>query len=444
MLLENPSAAASQTDFHEESASEKTEKKKFYALTPNERLTFLEAQGAITAAESLVFQEMALDKETSNHLIENQISEVEIPLGVGLNLQVNGKRYNVPLATEEPSVIAAMSNGAKMAGPITTTSQERLLRGQIVFMDVQDPEAILAKVESEQATIFAMANETYPSIVKRGGGLRRVIGRNFVPAESELATAYVSIDLLVDVKDAMGANIINSILEGVADLFRKWFPEEEILFSILSNLATESLVTATCSVPFDKLSKTGNGRQVAEKIVHAADFAKIDPYRAATHNKGIMNGVEALILATGNDTRAVSAACHGYAVRNGRVQGLTSWTIIEDRLIGSITLPLAIATVGGATKILPKAQAALALTGVETASELASLAASVGLVQNLAALRALVSEGIQQGHMSMQARSLAISVGAKGTEIEQLAAKLRAATQMNQEQARKFLTEIRN
>ena len=157
-----------------------------------------------------------------------------------------------------------------------------------------------------------------------------------------------------------------------------------------------------------------------------------------------MNGVEALILATGNDTRAVSAACHGYAARNGRMQGLTSWTIIEDRLIGSITLPLAIATVGGATKILPKAQAALALTGVETASELASLAASVGLVQNLAALRALVSEGIQQGHMSMQARSLAISVGAKGTEIEQLAAKLRAATQMNQEQARKFLTEIRN
>jgi len=444
MLLENPSATASQTNFDEESASEKTEKKKFYALAPNERLAFLEAQGAITAAESLVFQEMTLNKETANHLIENQISEVEIPLGVGLNLQVNGKAYNVPLATEEPSVIAAMSNGAKMAGPITTTSQERLLRGQIVFMDVQDPEAILAKVESEQATIFAVANETYPSIVKRGGGLRRVIGRNFSPAESDLATAYVSIDLMVDVKDAMGANIINSILEGVAELFRKWFPEEEILFSILSNLATESLVTATCSVPFDKLSKTGNGRQVAGKIVHAADFAKIDPYRAATHNKGIMNGVEALILATGNDTRAVSAACHGYAARNGRMQGLTSWTIIEDRLIGSITLPLAIATVGGATKILPKAQAALALTGVETASELASLAASVGLVQNLAALRALVSEGIQQGHMSMQARSLAISVGAKGTEIEQLAAKLRAATQMNQEQARKFLTEIRN
>lgn len=217
-----------------------------------------------------------------------------------------------------------MSNGAKMAGPITTTSQERLLRGQIVFMAVQDPDAILAKVNTEQATIFAVANEAYPSIVKRGGGLRRVIGRNFSPAESELATAYVSIDLLVDVKDAMGANIVNSILEGVADLFRKWFPEEEILFSILSNLATESLVTATCSVPFDKLSKTGNGRQVATKIVHAADFAKIDPYRATTHNKGIMNGVEALILATGNDTRALSAACHGYAARNGRVQGLTS------------------------------------------------------------------------------------------------------------------------
>ncbi|WP_430609628.1 hydroxymethylglutaryl-CoA reductase, degradative [Enterococcus sp. DIV0876] len=436
MLLENP--AVDQPADHVPSKK----KAKFYALTPEERLERLTDDQLITPKERAIFETMALNKELANHLIENQISEVEIPLGVGLNLKVDGKAYAVPMATEEPSVIAALNNGAKMAGEIITTASERLLRGQIVLMRVHDIEAVSAQIEQAEAAIFETAEESYPSIVKRGGGLRRIAVRRFLAADSGLDTNYVSLDLLVDVKDAMGANIINTILEGVTAKLRAWFPDVEVLFSILSNLATESLVTATCSLPVSVLSKTGNGAEVAEKICYASDFAQLDPYRAATHNKGIMNGVEALILATGNDTRAVSAACHTYAARSGQTRGLATWRIEGDQLVGNITLPLAIATVGGATRILPKAAAALTLTGVQSASELAALAAGVGLVQNLAALRALVAEGIQQGHMRMQARALAIAVGANGPEIEAVAQAL-AGEKMDQAKAEQLLVQIR-
>lgn len=433
MLLERPTIEkAKPTD------------KKFYELSPAERLQELENQQKISSETKQQLSQMMLAEDTANHLIENQISEIELPMGVGMNLKVDGKAYVVPMATEEPSVIAAMSNGAKMAGEIHTQSKERLLRGQIVF-SAKNPNEIEQRIAENQALIFERAEQSYPSIVKREGGLRRIALRHF-PADSQQESAdqstFLSVDLFVDVKDAMGANIINAILEGVAALFREWFPNEEILFSILSNLATESLVTAVCEVPFSALSKRG-GATVAQKIVQASLFAKTDPYRAVTHNKGIMNGVEAVMLATGNDTRAVSAACHGYAACTGSYQGLTNWTIESDRLVGEITLPLAIATVGGATKVLPKAQAALEISDVHSSQELAALAASVGLVQNLAALRALVSEGIQKGHMSMQARSLAIAVGAEKAEIEQVAEKLRQNPPMNQQQALRFLGEIR-
>lgn len=433
MLLERPTIEkAKPTD------------KKFYELSPAERLQELENQQKISSETKQQLSQMMLAEDTANHLIENQISEIELPMGVGMNLKVDGKAYVVPMATEEPSVIAAMSNGAKMAGEIHTQSKERLLRGQIVF-SAKNPNEIEQRIAENQALIFERAEQSYPSIVKREGGLRRIALRHF-PADSQQESAdqstFLSVDLFVDVKDAMGANIINAILEGVAALFREWFPNEEILFSILSNLATESLVTAVCEVPFSALSKRG-GATVAQKIVQASLFAKTDPYRAVTHNKGIMNGVEAVMLATGNDTRAVSAACHCYAARTGSYQGLTDWTIESDRLVGEITLPLAIATVGGATKVLPKAQAALEISDVHSSQELAALAASVGLVQNLAALRALVSEGIQKGHMSMQARSLAIAVGAEKAEIEQVAEKLRQNPPMNQQQALRFLGEIR-
>lgn len=436
MLLENP--AADRQPAHDSSKK----KAKFYTLSPEQRLEQLVDDQRITSAEQAIFKSMVLSTDLANNLIENQISEVEIPLGVGMNLKVDGKTYTVPLATEEPSVIAAMSNGARMAGEIVTTAEERLLRGQIVLMDVQDIAKVAAQIEQAEAAIFKTAEESYPSIVKRGGGLRRIVHRAFLAADSGLDTNYISLDLLVDVKDAMGANIINTILEGVTSNLRTWFPDVEILFSILTNYATESLVTATCVVPFSVLSKIGDGAAIATKICHASDFAQLDPYRAATHNKGIMNGVEALILATGNDTRAVSAACHTYAARSGQTRGLATWHIEDGQLVGEITLPLAIATVGGATRILPKATAALALSGVKSAAELASVAAAIGLVQNLAALRALVAEGIQQGHMRMQARALAIAVGAAGTEIDTVAQAL-SGEKMDQAKALSLLEQLR-
>lgn len=415
--------------------------KKFYQLSTEERLSFLQNTGTLSLANRQELENVSLDVDISSHLIENQISEMALPMGVIPDILVNGKNYQVPMATEEPSVIAACSNGAKIIGKcggIQSTMSESLLRGQIVFMNVSDQTPIKEKIEQATQEIFEQAEKSYPSIVKRGGGLKRIQVRDFLEDDS-----FLSVDLLVDTKDAMGANILNSILEGVADLFRQWF-NEEILFSILSNYAAQSLVTATCTIPFAHLSKTGDldsGKVVAEKIAAASKFAQLDPYRATTHNKGIMNGVEAVVLATGNDTRAVAAAAHAYAVK-GTYRGLSQWELTPDSLKGTIELPLAVGTVGGAIRVLPKAQAALEILDVASAKELAEVLSAVGLAQNLAALRALVTEGIQQGHMSLQARSLAMSIGAKGTEIEIIAEKLKSSV-MNQEQALVFLTELR-
>lgn len=377
---------------------------------------------------------MALPPEIANHLIENQISEVEIPLGVALNVVVNDREVVVPMATEEPSVIAACSYGAKIAGAFQVTAIDRLMAGQIVFSKVTDQDQLIQELTNREAEFFASAAKSYPSIIKRGGGLRKISYR-------KVGATFVSLDILVDVKDAMGANIVNTLLEGMANQIKTW-TQEEILFSILSNYATDSLVTVSCRIPVHRLSKTGAGRAVAEKIVLATTYANLDPKRAATHNKGIMNGIESVILATGNDTRAVSAACHAYASQTGQYQSLTSWKLEGDELIGSITVPLAIATVGGATKVLPKAQIALEILQVHSAKELMAIVASVGLAQNLAALRALVSEGIQAGHMSLQARALAMSVGATGNEINEVAKALQQM-QMNQATARQLLAKIR-
>lgn len=413
--------------------------KKFYQLLPEERLKQLVKQGVLTEALEEEFQQTALSEEIANHLIENQISDFPVPLGVALNFIVNQKAYFIPLATEEPSVVAACSNGAKMVvetGGFTSVMPRKELRGQIVLMNVTDSQQIISQVEGRQSEIMRRANDVYPSIVKRGGGLREVQTRTFSEDET-----FVSIDLIVDTQDAMGANMMNTILEGVAELFREWF-DEAILFSILSNYATESLVTATCLVPFTALSKSNQGEEVAKKIEAASIYAQLDPYRAATHNKGIMNGIEAVVLATGNDTRALSAAAHAYAVKEGQYRGLSQWRVTEAGLMGEITLPLAIGTVGGATKVLPKAQAALQLLQIDSAKELAEVIAAVGLAQNLAALRALVSEGIQKGHMSLQVRSLAISVGAKGEEVSLVAEGLKNGL-MNEQRAKEILAQIR-
>lgn len=408
-------------------------KKKFYQMSPAERLDFLD----LKSETRQILEETVLDAALADNLIENQISEFELPMGLAQNFVINGKKFLVPMVTEEPSVIAAASNGAKIAGNFQTVLSERLMRGQIVFYDVDQADHLMQTIEENQAGIFRAAKEAYPSIIKRGGGLRQVSSRAFE------AEGFVSVDFKMDVKDAMGANIVNAILEGVANLFRTWFPEQKILFSILSNYATESLVKVSCEIPVERLSKGNNGQEVAEKIQAASRFSKIDPYRAATHNKGIMNGINAVVLATGNDTRAVASGIHAYASKEGSYQGLAKWDVRDGLLLGSLELPLPVATVGGGVKVLPKAQAALELLEITEAKELAQVMAAVGLAQNLAALRALVSEGIQQGHMSLQVRALAMTVGAKDEEITILSEKLRQEKVMNQEIAEKLLREIR-
>jgi len=372
-----------------------------------------------------------------DYLIENQISEFELPMGIAQNFVINGQSFLIPMVTEEPSVIAAASNGAKIAGNFVAEIKERLMRGQIVFYDVKNSDKIANEILEKQEKIFEQAELSYPSIVKRGGGLREVSSRIFSSQK------FLSVDVKVDVKDAMGANIINSILEGIAELFRRWFPDEKILFSILSNYATESLVKVTCEIPVERLSKKADGYEIGQKIMAASQYSKIDPYRASTHNKGIMNGINAVILATGNDTRAISAAIHAYAAKDGAYQGLANWELQEKMLVGELEIPLPVATVGGGVKVLPKAQAAMEILGISDAKELAKVIAAVGLAQNLAALRALVSEGIQQGHMSLQARSLALSVGAQADEIAILSQQLRKEKVMNQEVAQNLLKNLR-
>ncbi|MCL2112499.1 MAG: hydroxymethylglutaryl-CoA reductase, degradative [Streptococcaceae bacterium] len=407
--------------------------KKFYQMTPEERRQTLD----LKEQTQEILRQMTLDEDIANNLIENQISEFELPMGLAQNFVINDKKYMIPFATEEPSVIAAASNGAKMAGNFTAKITERLMRGQIVFYDLQNASKIADKISVSTDEILSVAQTAYPSIVKRGGGLLDISTRLF-------DENFLSVDFKIDVRDAMGANIVNSILESIAERFRLWFPEEKILFSILSNFATESLVKVSCEIPVEKLSKTGNGADVADKISAASRFSKLDPYRAATHNKGIMNGINAVVLATGNDTRAIAAGIHAFASHDGKYRGLATWWVSGDRLLGELELPLPVATVGGGVKVLPKAQAAMEILQITEAQELAKVIAAVGLAQNLAALRALVSEGIQQGHMSLQTRSLALSVGAKGEEIAQLTQLLHQSKLMNQATAEKLLTELRN
>ncbi|MGX7010595.1 hydroxymethylglutaryl-CoA reductase, degradative [Lactococcus cremoris] len=408
-------------------------RKKFYQMSPQERLNSLN----LSEKSQEILSEMALDTTILDNLIENQISEFELPMGIAQNFVINEQSFLIPMVTEEPSVIAAASNGAKIAGNFVAEIKERLMRGQIVFYDVKNSDKIANEILEKQEKIFEQAELSYPSIVKRGGGLREVSSRIFSSQK------FLSVDVKVDVKDAMGANIINSILEGIAELFGNWFPDEKILFSILSNYATESLVKATCEVPVERLSKKADGYEIGQKIMAASQYSKIDPYRASTHNKGIMNGINAVILATGNDTRAISAAIHAYAAKDGAYQGLAIWELQEKMLVGELEIPLPVATVGGGVKVLPKAQAAMEILDISDAKELAKVIAAVGLAQNLAALRALVSEGIQQGHMSLQARSLALSVGAQADEIAILSQQLRKEKVMNQEVAQNLLKNLR-
>ena len=414
---------------------QETAKKKFYQMTQAERLAELVKEKKLSAKEAAQLQaETVLPEKISNNLIENQISEGSIPLGVAQNFVINGEKKIIPMVTEEPSVIAAASNAGKIiakSGGIHTRVINQNMLGQIVLRNVTDFTAIKKVIAENEQELFAVAEKSYPSIYQRGGGLRSIDIRIF-------EEGFLSLDLEVDTKDAMGANILNTMLEAVAQKVRQLIPDADILFSILSNYATQSLIEASCEISLEQLAP-----ELVEKIISASDYSKIDPYRAATHNKGIMNGIDAVVLATGNDTRAVAAACHAYAARNGRYEGLTDWYIKDNKLVGKLVLPMKVGIVGGATKVLPKAQLSLKLLEVSSAAELGEVIVAVGLAQNLAAIRALVTDGIQKGHMAMQSRSLAITAGATTKEVPLVSRQLRKAERMNLATAEEIIKNLR-
>ncbi|RLG03082.1 MAG: hydroxymethylglutaryl-CoA reductase, degradative, partial [Thaumarchaeota archaeon] len=375
----------------------------FYKLTPEERLKKVAEFADLTQEEQDLLRRFgALDERIANRMIENVIGVFQLPLGIAVNFLINGKDYMIPMVIEEPSVVAAASNAARMTragGGVYTQSTESLMIGQIQLVGVKDPYGARLEVLRNRDEILELANECDPVLVKLGGGAKDLEARVI---ETRLGPMLI-VHLIVDVKDAMGANAVNTMAEAVAPKLAS-ITGGRFRLRIISNLADRRLVRAWTRIPPEAVG----GREVAEGIVEAWAFADADPYRAATHNKGIMNGVDAVVIATGNDWRAVEAGAHAYACRLGRYKPLSTWELDEKgNLVGTLEMPLAVGIVGGATRTNPLARISLKILGVKSARELAEIIGAVGLVQNLAALRALAAEGIQAGHMSLHAKNIA-------------------------------------
>jgi hydroxymethylglutaryl-CoA reductase len=378
--------------------------------------------------------------QLANGMIENVVGKFELPMGVATNFVVNGKDYLVPMAVEEPSVVAAASYMAKIArgqGGFTAASDRPIMRAQIQVLRISDPFGARQRLLEEKQRLIDKANTRDPVLVELGGGCRDVEVHVF---ESTPVGPMVVMHILVDVRDAMGANTVNTMAEALA-------PDVEAIaggtvrLRILSNLADLRLVRAKVELdPAALDTATLKGTDVARGIEEACALAIIDPYRAATHNKGIMNGIDPVVVATGNDWRAIEAGAHSYAARSGRYSSLTRWEVATSgKLVGSIELPLALGLVGGATKTHPSAQAAIKLMDVGSAGELAEVTAAVGLAQNMAALRALATEGIQKGHMTLHARNIAILAGATGMEVDRVAGELAALGDVTVGRAKELL-----
>jgi hydroxymethylglutaryl-CoA reductase len=385
-----------------------------------------------------------LTTEHAERMIENVIGLFALPLGVAANFIVNGREVLVPMAIEEPSVVAGASFMARLAregGGFMAEASEPEMIGQIQVLDCPDPEAAKERLLASRAEILAEADRVDPVIVGLGGGARSLEVRIL---ESTGAGPMLIVHLIYDTRDAMGANAVNTAAERLAPLIESLTGGRAHL-RILSNLADRRLARARCRIPPSALAfETYSGERVRDGIIEAWAFAEADPYRAATHNKGIMNGVDAVVIATGNDWRAIEAGAHAYAARSGRYTSLSRWGRDEDgALEGSLEMPLAVGIVGGATRVHPGAKASLALLGVTSARELAEIIASVGLAQNLAALRSLATEGIQRGHMGLHARQVAIAAGAQGREIEEVARRMAAEGLVRPDRAEAHLREIR-
>lgn len=410
------------------------------------QLPVAERQRTIAGIASLSDEERAalsndapLPLETAARLTENTIGVYALPLGVALNFVVNDREVLVPMVTEEPSVIAAASNAARLARPsggFRAEADPSVMIGQVQLVDVPDPEAACTRLAEERARILARIDEIEPGMARRGGGARGVEARVL---RAPLGRSFVVVHLLVDVGDAMGANAINTIAEKTAPLVAEITGGTPHL-RILSNLTDRRLARATVAYRTEDLAMPDrDGREVALAVELASLFAEADPYRAATHNKGIMNGIDAVALATGNDWRALEAGAHAYAARDGHYGALATWRVEGDVLRGRIELPVAVGTVGATVDGNPRARLALKLLGVSGARELAEILAAVGLAQNFAAVRALATEGIQKGHMSRHARAVATAAGAAPDQVEAIAEALIACGDVKVERARQLL-----
>jgi len=411
----------------------------FYKLTPKERLNHVKEFADLKDEEVKILQSTgALEMELADRMIENVVGAFPLPLGLAMNFLINKKDYMIPMAIEEPSVVAAATYAAKMArnkGGFFTSSTDPVMIGQIQAVEIDDPFAAKMKILSAKKEILQKANDHDPMLVSVGGGAKdlevKVIDAKTGP--------MVITELHVDCRDAMGANAVNTMAEAVAPMIER-ITGGRVYLRIISNLAVKRLARAYAVIDKEAVG----GEKVVYGIVEAYNFAAADPYRAATHNKGIMNGIIGVVLATGNDHRAIEAGAHAYAARNGYYGTLSYWEKNSDGdLVGSIELPMAVGLIGGATKVHPTAKVALKILGVESANELGEVMAAVGLAQNLGALRALAHEGIQRGHMSLHARNIAITAGASGPLIDVIVERMVAERKVRMDRAKELLEEYK-
>jgi len=409
----------------------------FYKLPIEERVRVVTEFAGLTTEEAQLLAGGTMPSLTAQRMIENVVGMFPIPLGIATNFLVNGKDYLVPMAIEEPSVVAAASNAAKMArrtGGFTSSSTEPVMISQIQLVKCPSPKDAEKAILSAKEEVVAKANQQDPTLVSKGGGAKDLRVR-ILPS---IVGTLVIAELFVDCRDAMGANVVNTMAESVAPMLEK-LSKGQARLRIISNLADRRVARATTTVSKEALG----GQDVVDGIVEAYAFAAADPYRCATHNKGVMNGITAVCLATGNDTRAIEAGAHAFASRSGHYSPLTTWKKDQEgNLVGSIEIPAAVGIIGGVTAVHPMAKISLKILGVKTARELGEVMAAVGLAQNMAALRALAAEGIQKGHMSLHARNIAAMAGAQGDMIEEVAEKMVAERKIRQDRAREILEEM--
>ena len=411
----------------------------FYKLDPKERLTTVKKFAGLSDEEAALLQNTgSLPLDLADRMIENVVGAFPIPLGIAVNFIINKRDYLIPMAIEEPSVVAAASYAAKMVrdgGGFFTSSTPPIMIGQIQTVGIKDPYAARTRVIQAKDEILKKANDQDPMLVSVGGGAKDLDAKVIHTTHGPMLIA----ELHVDCRDAMGANAVNTMAEAVAPMIER-ITGGHVYLRIISNLATKRLARAWCTVP----KKSVGGAEIVDGIVNAYAFAAADPYRAATHNKGILNGIIAVIVATCNDHRAIEAGAHAYAARNGHYTSLSTWEKNENGdLVGSIELPMAVGLIGGAVRTHPIAKIALKILGVKTANEFAEVLAAVGLAQNLGALRALAHEGIQRGHMSLHARNIAVAAGATDELIDLVAEKMVEERKIRMDRAKELIEQYK-